>query len=145
MSEDEKKELSLEDRRAGKGILKDPKTGRFLPGHQGGGRPPGVKNKITLLKEELELGAREENEEKALEVIRNIYEAALKGDRQARKMVWDAHMSKAVIVEDKTSGNSAPTINVKTMNVNQSDPRSDEGEVIEGEIIDGEHEQVEAS
>lgn len=32
----------------------DPKTGKFLPGNPGGGRPPGSFSLITILKEELQ-------------------------------------------------------------------------------------------
>lgn len=80
--------------------------GQFIQGSSGnpGGRPKGSKNKVTLLKLSAEEGFRERNQNQIDAVLDEILHAALDGDKAARKMVWDACMSKAQVAEDKAAG-----------------------------------------
>ncbi len=101
------------------GELVRAKNGQFVKGGKGGpGRPKGSKNQITLLKAQMEEGFREATAAKVARVLEDIVDAALEGDAQARKMVWDAHISKASHQEDKTAG-TKQAITVHRMTVNQ--------------------------
>ena len=87
--------------------------GRFLPGKSGNpdGRPKGSKNKITIMKIAAESSVREDNFDKMLEVCSQIIQAALDGDKQARKLVWESMMTKGVSDEAAKSGGK-PQINL---------------------------------
>lgn len=101
------------------GELVRAKNGQFVKGSPGGpGRPKGSKNRITLMKAQMEEGFRESTAEKVARVLEDIVDAALEGDAQARKMVWDAHISKANHQEDKNVG-TKQAITVHRMTVNQ--------------------------
>lgn len=101
------------------GELVRAKNGQFVKGGPGGpGRPKGSKNRITLMKAQMEEGFRESTAVKVAKVLEQIVDAALEGDAQARKMVWDAHISKANHQEDKTAG-TKQAITVHRMTVNQ--------------------------
>lgn len=80
--------------------------GQFIAGTSGNalGRPKGSKNKVTILKLQAEEAFRDRNQDRIDIVLDLILTAALDGDSQARKMVWDACMSKAALAEDKTAG-----------------------------------------
>lgn len=67
----------------------DPVTGKFLPGNPGGGRPIGVKNFTTKIREAIEVVAegKEDNEEK--EIIRKIIELAKEGNPIILKLLWN--------------------------------------------------------
>lgn len=96
--------------------------GQFIQGSSGnpGGRPKGSKNKVTLLKLQAEEAFRGRNQHAIDAVLDDILHAALDGDKSARKMVWDACMSKAAVAEDKAAGGKQ-SITVHRMNVVQSD------------------------
>lgn len=83
------------------------KDGQFVQGVSGNplGRPKGSKNKITLLKLATEEAWRERNQERLDLVLDMILDAALDGDKSARKMIFDALVSKAQHAEDKAAGN----------------------------------------
>lgn len=73
---------------------RDPKTGRFVPGYQGGpGRPKGVLPMKSLIDEGLmEMGAKDAHGnpvpiEKAL--VQKIIKMALAGDRKMIEMIWN--------------------------------------------------------
>lgn len=70
--------------------------GKFLPGESGNpdGRPKGSKNKITLLKESLELMLRERSEPKMVAVLDQAIQLAMTGDRSMIKLLLELHMSK---------------------------------------------------
>lgn len=68
------------------------------------GRPKGSKNKITYLKLMAEEAVRSGESARIQEVCRNIVMAALEGDRDCRKMVWSAVMSKAGNEAQSNSG-----------------------------------------
>lgn len=70
---------------------------KFKPGTSGNpdGRPKGSKNKITLLKESMELQLREEaSSEDLRKVMREALNLALQGDRSMIKLILELHMSK---------------------------------------------------
>jgi len=96
--------------------------GTFVKGVSGNpvGRPKGSKNRITLLKMQAEESWRERNSTKLDAVLDQILEDALDGDKSARKMIFDALISKANVQEDKAAGNKQE-IKVHRMVVNQGD------------------------
>ena len=97
--------------------------GKFVAGISGNplGRPKGSKNKITLLKLAAEEGWRERNSAKINEVLDQICEDALAGDKGARKMIFEAIVSKGGTQEEKSASNKQ-TINVHRMSVTQTKP-----------------------
>ena len=113
------RQKKMSEENALEGELVRAKNGQFVKGSPGGpGRPKGSKNQITVLKAQMEEGFREATAEKVARVLEDIVDAALEGDAQARKMVWDAHISKATHAEDKTAG-TKQAITVHRMTVNQ--------------------------
>lgn len=70
--------------------------GKFQPGESGNpdGRPKGAKNKITLLKESLELMLRERSEPRMVAVLDQAIQLAMEGDRAMIKLLLEMHMSK---------------------------------------------------
>ena len=91
---------------ADSGSLERTATGQFIKGVSGNpdGRPLGSKNKVTLLKLSAEEAFRGRNQKMIDHVLDEILHAALEGDKSARKMVWDACMSRASLSEDKNVG-----------------------------------------
>lgn len=76
---------------------------KFKPGKSGNpdGRPKGSKNKITLLKESMELVLREEaTEDKLRKVMSEALNLALQGDRSMIKLILELHMSKGTSKDD---------------------------------------------
>lgn len=100
--------------------------GQFIEGVSGNpkGRPKGSKNRITLLKMQTEEAWRERNQNALDAVLDLILQDALDGDKAARKMVFDAVISKANVQEDKSAGNKQE-IKVHRMVVNQGDNKED--------------------
>lgn len=78
-----------------------------------GGRPKGSRNKITLIKLMAEEAVRSNHLDQMLEVCTKIIEAALEGDRDCRKLVWQSIMSKSGTDQAQTSG-EAPRIIINT-------------------------------
>jgi hypothetical protein len=101
-------------------MLQDAKTGQFIAGNRGGGRPKGSKNKITLLKLQAEEAFRERNTDGVDAVLDLILADALAGDKASRKLVWDSCMSKSTVNEDKNTG-AKQAITVHRMTVVKSD------------------------
>lgn len=101
--------------------------GRFVKGQSGNpaGRPVGSKNKVNLLKISLEENFREGNFEKIADILNSVVDDALQGDKAARKLVWDACISKANLSEEKDSSSNAPQIVIRHMEVEK-----------QGDIID---------
>ncbi len=64
------------------GVLQDPRSGKFLPGHRTKGRPKGSRNKVTLACEELLEGEAER-------ITRRCVDLAMKGDPTAMKIAMD--------------------------------------------------------
>lgn len=102
-----------------KGTLTRNSTGQFIAGNKGGGRPKGSKNKITLLKLQAEEAFRGRNQDAIDAVLDQVLMAALEGDSQARKLVWDSCMSKQSMSEEKNSG-TKQSITVHRMEVSKS-------------------------
>jgi len=115
-----------------KGDLVRNSKGQFVKGVSGNadGRPEGSKNRVTLMKIIAEEQFRGATADKIQLILHGILDAALEGDKQAQKLVWDAHISKANISEDKTAG-SKQQINIRTMTIEKP-----------GVIIDVEAEEV---
>lgn len=88
------------------GTLVRTADGQYIAGVSGNpaGRPKGSKNRVTLLKLSAEEAFRDRNQNAIDAVLDEILHAALDGDKAARKMVWDACMSKAQVAEDKAAG-----------------------------------------
>ena len=96
--------------------------GQFVAGSSGNpkGRPKGSKNRITLLKMQTEEAWRDRNQYRLDVVLDMILQDALDGDKAARKMIFDAVISKANVQEDKSAGQKQ-TINVHRMHVVKGD------------------------
>jgi len=101
--------------------------GQYIEGVSGNpkGRPKGAKNRITLLKLSAEESWREKNFARLETVLDLILQDALDGDKGARKMIFDAIISKAASNEDKEVSNKQ-TITVHRMEIKQ--PTKDSGD-----------------
>ena len=88
-------------------------NGTFMPGKSGNpsGRPVGAKNKITLLRQGLELELREFAAPKMRAVLEKAFELALDGDRTMIKLLVEQHMAKAP-AEDSGVATERPQINI---------------------------------
>jgi len=86
---------------------------RFKPGVSGNpdGRPRGSKNRITLLKESLELQLREQSEGVMAQILEKAVELALEGDRTMLKLLLELHMSKGT-TQDGTKAVEKVQINI---------------------------------
>ena len=100
-------------------------TGQFIAGNTGGGRPKGSKNKISLYKLATEEAFRDRNGDAIDAVLDLIVADALDGDKAARKLVWDACVSKSTIQDDKNTG-SKQEITVHRMTVVKNDDDVDD-------------------
>lgn len=110
--------------------------GTFLPGKSGNpaGRPKGSKNKITLLKQELETELREQAAPQMKEVLAKAFELAQAGDRSMIKLLLELHMSKNAHVEAQ---NAADRVEIKIGKVeNKYGP--DEPKLVQAEVIEHE-------
>lgn len=87
--------------------------GRFKKGVSGNpvGRPKGSRNKITLLKQSLELQLREQAAPDMGGVLAKAVELALEGDKAMIKLLLEQHMSKGVTEDAKVSEKVAIQIN----------------------------------
>lgn len=81
------------------------------------GRPKGSKNKITLLKQILEVQLREAAQDKMPEVLNKAMEMALMGDRTMLKLLLELHMSKGYATEEKAS--EKVEINISTQTISE--------------------------
>jgi hypothetical protein len=85
---------------------------QFKPGQSGNpaGRPVGSKNKITLLKESMELLLREEaTPDDMKSVMRKALEMAMDGDRSMIKLILELHMSKG---SSQDTGKAVEKVNI---------------------------------
>jgi len=80
-----------------KGELVRDEDGKFVAGKSGNplGRPKGSKNKITLLRQSLELSLREQAAPDMAGVLKTAVDLALDGDRSMIKLLLEMHMSKS--------------------------------------------------
>lgn len=111
------------------GVMVRNSDGQYIEGTSGNplGRPKGSKNRITLLKMATEEAWRDRNQGRLDEVLDMILQDALEGDKGARKLIFDAVISKANVQEDKAAGQKQE-IKVHRMIVNQGDSRKPEEE-----------------
>ncbi len=85
-------------------LVRSSTTGQFIAGNTGGGRPKGSKNKISIYKLATEEAFRQRNSNAIDAVLDLIVADALEGNTAARKLVWDACVSKSTIQDDKNAG-----------------------------------------
>lgn len=101
--------------------------GQFVEGVSGNpsGRPKGSKNRITLLKMQTEEAWRDRNQVRLDLILDMILQDALDGDKGARRMIFDAIVSKANVQEDKSAGQTQK-ITVHRMEIKQGDKPTNE-------------------
>lgn len=89
----------------------------FRPGESGNpvGRPKGSKNKITLLKQSLELQLREQAAPNIGAVLAKAVELALKGDKVMIKLLLELHMSRSQHQDDQSDGKNHVTLVVQNL------------------------------
>lgn len=106
MSNNVKIEPTDREKEAVSGELVRNGEGQWVEGTSGNpkGRPKGSKNRITLLKMQTEEAWRDRNAARLDTVLDMILQDALDGDKGARKMIFDAVISKANVPEDKAAG-----------------------------------------
>ncbi len=105
--------------------LQDPMSGQFVEGNPG--RQKGSKNRITLLKAQLEEGFREQNGDKIRAVLDAVVDAALNGDKTSMKMVWEAAVSKGLSATDKEAKTDKGfTVHHVHHDVNDEESKEDE-------------------
>jgi len=90
---------------------------RFQPGQVANplGRPKGSKNRITLLKLELEQALREQAAPRMQEVLDKAFTMALKGHPGMIKLLLELHISKTSDKDDTKSADDKITININQM------------------------------
>lgn len=78
---------------------------QFKDGMSGnpGGRPKGSKNKITLLRQSLELQLREAAQVDMPAVLKKAVDLALAGDRTMIKLLLELHMSKGPADQERAA------------------------------------------
>lgn len=83
--------------------VEDKKSNLWAPGQSGNpkGRPLGSKNKISVLKLDLEHALRERMVKRLPKIIDAILTAAEEGDKEMRKLVWNSWISKTATAEEE--------------------------------------------
>jgi hypothetical protein len=97
-------------------VTKDTKFPTGVSGNPRG-RPKGAKNKITLLRQALELELREQSKGSIPKVLTKAIEMALAGDKSMIKLLLELHMSKNVV--DETAAQDKFTITIGQMTPQQ--------------------------
>lgn len=118
-----------------KEVVRSP-DGQFLPGKSGNpaGRPKGAKNRITELKQEMELVLREGvNPEVLKSIIASMAAEAMGGNVQAAKLILDRFMSNASTSDDDNESN--PEIIIKIQNLTPQKLKDVVGETIDNEDV----------
>ena len=97
----------------------DPKTGQFLPGVSGNpaGRPVGVRNKTTLVKEFIESKLTGELEEDAIEILQTAIKKAKSGDNAMIKFLLGDMLSE--VRREATKGTSGGAVVVTVNNMTE--------------------------
>jgi hypothetical protein len=110
------------------------KKGQFPKGTSGNlaGRPKGSKNKMTLLRQSLELQLREEAAPQMSDVLTQAMQLALAGDRSMIKLLLELHMTKGVADEREAKEKVSITIGTH------------ESHTPKDIIINGEHQDAKA-
>ena len=103
------------------------KAGTFQKGVSGNpaGRPEGSKNKMTLLRQSLELSLREQSEDKLPAILDTAMSLALEGDRTMIKLLLELHMTKAMPEDAKAAERVAIQINAGSAEVKDVKPTED--------------------
>lgn len=113
--------------------------GQFLPGKSGNpkGRPKGTKNRITELKQEMELVLREGiNPDVLKKILASMANEAISGNVQAAKLILDRFITNASSAED--DGEANPTLVIEIKNLTPQAIEEVVGEtIIQEEIPDG--------
>ncbi len=110
--------------------------GKFLPGASGNpkGRPKGTKNRITELKQEMELVLREGiNPEVLKSIVASMAAEAINGNVQAAKLILDRFITNASTADDDAEAN--PTIRIEIKNLTPQGIKDVVGETIQNEEI----------
>lgn len=109
---------------------------RFVEGYSGNpsGRPKGSKNRITLLRQSLELRLREAAAPEILDVMTKAIELAKSGDRAMIKLLLELHMSKQSAEQDQ--GVERVEINITSSGGAQTVKPVQQINVIEAEVVD---------
>ena len=99
------------------GTSTKPPVHRFLPGQVANpaGRPKGSKNRITLLKLELEQALREQAAPRMDAVLEKAFAMALEGHPGMIKLLLELHISKTSDKDDTKSADDKITININQM------------------------------
>ena len=112
--------------------------GQFPVGVSGNpmGRPKGAKNKITLLKQSLELELRNSAAPRMQKVLDKALEMAEEGDRSMIKLLLELHMSKGH--SEESAGVDKLQINIGSVGgpSRNTDDKAIDGEVTEISIED---------
>ncbi len=82
-------------------VPRDPVTGRVMGA--GPGRPKGSKNKLTLIRQALDLALREQAAPKMAAVMNKALDLAIDGDRAMIKLLLELHMSKQAQNDEKAA------------------------------------------
>jgi len=107
--------------------------GKFLPGVSGNprGRPPSVKNQITVKKQELELAIRQNMDAKDIhDIVQSMVKLAKEGSVQAAKLILDKTVSNAREAEDIQKEDGGIRVVIENVTVGR------EPETIEAEDAD---------
>lgn len=107
-------------------LTRDPKTGQFLPGKSGNpaGRPATKKNRITELKQELEVAVRENvSQQDVLDIVSAMVKEAKNGSVQAAKLILDKTVSNAKGSEESHDTEHGVAFIIENLTVN---PRPEE-------------------
>lgn len=96
-----------------------PLVRRWKPGESGNpaGRPKGSKNRVTLIKTDVELTLREFSSKYVPEVLRVAIQKALEGDNDMIKLILGLHMSKPQHHDSEDSGKG--TVQILVQNLTQ--------------------------
>lgn len=102
------------------------------------GRPKGSKNKITLLRQSLELQLREAARDRMPEVLDKAFELAIAGNTTMIKLLLELHMAKGG--PDQVAGTENVSILISTQ---ATEPVKTTTAI--GHIIEGDYEEVESN
>ncbi len=114
-------------------VVEKPKRGRFLKGQSGNpaGRPKGSKNKITLMKLQLEGELRTQLAPHMAEILGTAIEKAKKCDKFYVKLLLDKVLASVKSAEDEDSGQEKVQIFIGRLPDRKDEPITINGEVIE--------------
>lgn len=120
-----------------KEVVRSP-SGQFVKGTSGNprGRPKGAKNRITELKEEMELVLREGVDPDTLKsILVSMVAEAQNGNVQAAKLILDKFMTNAKVEQEQ--GEKQDEIVFKIVNLTREDVTIEEGVIIDQEDSNG--------